>query len=130
MTPAPEELCFIDLVRVFEGIVFDLVDNASGEIKKTIRASKGKYPFSPSAEKFVKSSEGRDISNLGHIQEILEGRLSRNLSEKLAAIVKYRNWLAHGNRFKDTNAQASLPGDRHQVLAILKDVLAGIRPIP
>lgn len=79
VTPILYEISFLDLVRVFERIVFSLVDNASGKIGKIIKQSKETYPFRLCAAKFVKSSTNRDISNLGHIQEILQGHLSPDL---------------------------------------------------
>ncbi|MFA6223026.1 MAG: hypothetical protein WC647_12000 [Desulfomonilaceae bacterium] len=127
--PILDEVCFIDLVRVFERIVFELVDNASGEIKKTIKGSKANYPFYLCAEKFVKSSTERDIRNLGDIQEILKGGVSNSLYDDLGKIVKYRNWLAHGNRFKDKKDQAARPGEMDWVLDIFKEILTRIRPI-
>ncbi len=132
ITPMLNEMCFIDLVRVFEQIVFEFVDNASGAIKSAIKkGSKEKYPFYLYAEKFVKGSE-RDIHNLGDVQKILEDRESgdRNpsdLQKKLTNIVKYRNWLAHGNRFKK-EGEPSQPGDLLEIQEILQEVLAQIRP--
>jgi len=130
VTPVLYEISFLDLVRVFEHIVFDLVDNASGKIAKIIRESKETYPFSSCAPKFVKSSTKRDLSNLGHIQEILEGHLSPDLEKKLDKVVKYRNWLAHGNRFKyeDKKDQPTPPGEIEEIAETLNEILSRIRP--
>jgi hypothetical protein len=125
VTPTLDEVCFIDLVRVFERIVFDLVDNASGQIRRVIeKGSKEKYPFHLYADKFVKVKE-TDIGNLGDVQKILQGRIDRDLENKLTNIVKYRNWLAHGKRFAD---KPSWPGTIAEVLEILEEVLTKIRP--
>ncbi|MGO9569833.1 MAG: hypothetical protein ACLP5H_20055 [Desulfomonilaceae bacterium] len=130
--PTLYEVCFLDLVRVFEQIVFDLIDTASGEIRRAIKRSrKEKYPFYLCAENFVKIvrvREGGDISNLRDVEKILEGAISPDLQKKLANIVKYRNWLAHGKRFKDEKDQPPFPGEIPQVLEILEEVLARIRP--
>jgi hypothetical protein len=131
-TPTLYEVCFIDLVRVFEQIVFDLIDTASGQIRRAIKsASKEKYPFYLCAENFVKvvvkDGEG-DIANLGELQKILEGKISPDLHKKLTNIVKYRNWLAHGKRFKDKKGPPPHPGRIPQVLEILEEVLTKIRP--
>lgn len=130
VTPILYEISFLDLVRVFEHIVFDLVDNASGKIEKIIRETKATYPFRSCAAKFVKSSARRDISNLGHIQEILEGHLPADLDEKLDRIVKYRNWLAHGNRFNydDKKDVPAPPGEIEEIVETLKEILSRIRP--
>ena len=100
VSPILYEMAFLDLVRVFEHIVFNLLDNASGKIGVDREGIQEVYPFRFCAAKFVKSSTRRDINNLGHVQEILEGHLSFDLYNRLDNIVKYRNWLAHGNRFK------------------------------
>lgn len=130
VTPILYEISFLDLVRVFERIVFSLVDNASGKIGKIIKQSKETYPFRLCAAKFVKSSTNRDISNLGHIQEILQGHLSPDLDKKLDKIVKYRNWLAHGNRFKyeDEKYQPTPPGGIEEIAETLKEILSRIQP--
>lgn len=130
VTPILYELSFLDLVRVFERIAFDLVDNASGSIKKILKESKKTYPFHLCAEKFVKSLTERDISNLGHIQTILEGHLSSDLNSRLDKIVKYRNWLAHGNRFifGDKKDRPAPPGEIEEVAETLNEILNRIRP--
>jgi len=130
VTPILYETSFLDLIRVFEHIVFNLVDNASGKIGKIIKESDETYPFRSCAAKFVKSSTKRDISNLGHIQEILEGHLSPDLDKKLDKIVKFRNWLAHGNRFKyeDEKDQRTPPGEIEEIADTLKEILSRIRP--
>jgi|UniRef100_A0A7C4ARL4 hypothetical protein len=130
VTPILYEISFLDLVRVFEHIVFDLVDNASGKIEKIIKESKEAYPFHRCAASFVKSPTKRDITNLGHIQEILAGHLTPDLDKKLDRIVKYRNWLAHGNRFKyeDRKDQPTPPGEIEEIAEILEEILRRIRP--
>ena len=134
VTKVLEEICFIDLVRIFERIIFDSLDNASGEIKAVVKASRGRYPFYASADRFVKSSnipdeerhKGKhaDMTTLGHVQEILT-----DISPELSKIVKYRNFLAHGNRFKNRIDRASSPGELHQILEILEEALGKIRPL-
>lgn len=129
LAPILDEVCFIDLVRVFEKTVFEFVNNASGEIKSAIKkGSKEKYPFYLCADKFVKVSE-QDIHNLGDVQKILEDKISPDLHKELTNIVKYRNWLAHGNRFKK-EGEPNLPGDLREIHEILEEVLAEIRPAP
>lgn len=127
VVPILDEICFIDLVRVFEQVVFDLVDNASGRIRSVVKKSKEKYPFHLCSEKFVKSPTNRDISNLGHVHDILEGKISPDLHKKLGQIVDYRNWLTHGNRFKGKKPVS--PGSLPEVLDILEEVLTKIRPV-
>ena len=65
VTPILYEMCFLDLIRVFERIVFEFVDNATGEIEKIINKSKEIYAFSSCAAKFVKSSTNRDSKQPG-----------------------------------------------------------------
>jgi hypothetical protein len=82
------------------------------------------------AAKFVKSSTKRDISNPGHIREILDGHLSPDPDRRLDKIVKYGNWPAHGNRFKyeDRKDQPEPPGDIEEIAETLNEILSRIRP--
>jgi len=123
-----DEVCFLDLVRAFERIVFDLVDTASGEIKKAAKG-KTKYPFYLCAERFVKSPADKDISNLGHVQKMLEGHLAPDLHRRFDEIVRYRNWLAHGNRFKDPKDRPSRREEVSEALEILSEILANIKHV-
>jgi len=135
VTPALEQVCFLDVVRTFESMVFELVGDASGNIKRIVndsaRAKAGKritFPFQSSADRFVKI-KGEDVQNPGDIRylsdvkDILNGKIPHELYDSLDAIIRYRNWLAHGNR---SSERPEYPGDLPHVVKILNDVLREI----
>ncbi|MFH0822276.1 MAG: hypothetical protein V2B18_05950 [Pseudomonadota bacterium] len=133
VTPTLYEVCFLDIVRIFEFMVFEMVKEASGNIKNIVRdprsAKKTKFPFQSYADKFVKERGGDihgpgDLRNLGDVKEILKGRLHQRLYDGLDAIVTYRNWLAHGNRF---SGRPRHPGDLQDVVRLLNDILSEIK---
>lgn len=122
--PILDEICFVDLVRAFEQIIFRLVDNASGEIKAAIkRGSKSEYPFRFVADRFIKQKQD-DVRNLGDVEKILKDKIHSDLQDKLTWIIKYRNWLAHGNRFSE---RLYCPGEIAEVVEILERVLEEIK---
>ncbi len=91
-----DDYCFLDMVAVFERIVFSKADNASGEIRRVVRDGYSKPVFHISAASFVKDRE--DIYNLSGVKKLLEGKISRELSDGLSEIFEHRNFLAHGKR--------------------------------
>jgi hypothetical protein len=133
VTPTLYEICFLDIVRIFEFMVFEMVKEASGKIKNILSdpksPKKAKFPFQSYADKFVKERVGDirnpgDLRNLGDVKEILKGRLHQRLYGELDAIVTYRNWLAHGNRF---SARPRYPGELQDVVKVLHDILTEIK---
>jgi hypothetical protein len=136
VTRALLEICFLDVVRTFESMVFELIRDASGNIKSILTdprsakaGNKARFPFQSYADKFVKE-RGEDIRNpgdlrnLGDVKEILKGRLHGELYDELDAIVTYRNWLAHGNRFSERPRH---PGNLQDVVKVLGDILTEIK---
>lgn len=136
VTPILYEVCFLDMVRIFEHLVFEMVKEASGTIKSILSdprsakvAKKRAFPFQSYSDKFVKNrAEGLhspgDMRNLGDVKEILRDRLHHELYHQLDAIVTYRNWLAHGNRFSE---RPLYPGNLEDVAKVLQDVLTEIK---
>jgi len=136
VTPRLREICFLDVVRTFEFMVFELVGHASGNIRKIVNDStstrhtkKPGFPFQVCASRFVKV-KGEDVLNpgdiraLGDVKEILKGKIRQDLYDSLDGIVTYRNWLAHGGR---SSKRPAYPGDVPDVVKVLKDVLTEIR---
>uniref|UniRef100_UPI00288AD5D2 hypothetical protein n=1 Tax=Xanthomonas sp. WCS2017Cala2-12 TaxID=3073639 RepID=UPI00288AD5D2 len=77
--------------------VFDIVENASGEITKVVK-DKYKLPqFNSFSTDFVKTS--KDIDKLSIIKGIISPKLPDELSRKFAEVIDLRNRLAHGKRF-------------------------------
>lgn len=130
------EVCFLDTVRIFEFMLFEMVKEASGNIKDIVNdpesakaVKRAKFPFQSYADKFVKERRedihnAGDLRNLGDVKEILKGRLRQQLYVELDAIVTYRNWLAHGNRFSERPPH---PGSLQDVVKVLYDILTEIK---
>ncbi|MDZ7898451.1 MAG: HEPN domain-containing protein [Arcicella sp.] len=116
MYQAIEELIVIGLVSDFEKIIFDRVDNASGEIVKIVKQKYDLKPFNDFSADFVKSS--KDIDKLSIIKKIIDPKLPKELSDKFKDIIEFRNRLAHGKRFGE---QLLLSFD--EIAQILDDVL-------
>ncbi len=120
----------------FESMVYKLIGAASGNIKSILKdpksakaANKAKFPFQAFADKFVKERNEDipnlgDLRNLGDVKGILKGRLHDSLYDELDAVITYRNWLAHGDRF---SKRPGHPGDLPDVVKILQDVLSEIK---
>jgi hypothetical protein len=127
VAPILYEICFLDLVRVFEDVVFRLAGNACGKIRGIVAQAKTeRYPFKRYAENFVKAASGDiadDVHNLGDVKAILKGKLSDDLYQDLSKIVDYRNWLAHGNRF---TKKPGWPGELSDVAETLERILTQI----
>ncbi len=87
---------FLDLVAIFEEIVFSKISNASGEIKRIVKDEYSKAPFRESAASFVKDKD--DIYNLSGVRKLLEGKIPQEMSADLAGTLEHRNYLAHGKR--------------------------------
>jgi hypothetical protein len=102
-----ENTFFLNLVATFESVVFDKVNNASGEMKKTLREEyEDEKPFSKFSGEFVKSPD--DIRGLGTIREIVSRKLTKKLKDDISGIIKYRDHLAHGERFNPKYTFAKL----------------------
>ena len=97
MVQSINELIILGLVSDFEKIVFDRVENASGEIVKIIKQKYTSKPFLEFSADFVKTS--RDIDKLSIVKAIVSPKLPVELAKKFAEIVDFRNRLAHGKRF-------------------------------
>jgi hypothetical protein len=97
MVQSMDDLIILGLVSDFEKIVFDRVENASGEITKIVKQKYKSKPFLKFSADFVKSS--KDIDKLSIIKAIVSPKLPEELSSKFAEIVDFRNRLAHGKRF-------------------------------
>lgn len=97
MVQAMDELIILGLVSDFEKIVFDRVENASGEIAKIVKQKYTSKPFLEFSADFVKTS--RDIDKLSIVKAIVSPKLPEELSKKFTEIVNFRNRLAHGKRF-------------------------------
>ena len=100
------ELYTLDIIATFEQILFDIIDNTSGEIKSIVkneynrRYQKKDKPIRlyKSAASFIKNKE--DIHNLSGAKKILENVIKdKLLFEDLKKIIEHRNWLSHGKRF-------------------------------
>lgn len=90
------EYSFLEMVAVFENIVFSKIDNASGEIRQVVKNGYAKAPFRENAVSFVKNKE--DVYNLSGLKKLVEGKISQELSDELSEILEHRNYLAHGKR--------------------------------
>jgi RiboL-PSP-HEPN len=97
MVDSVEELIILGLVSDFEKIVFDRVDNASGEISKIVKQKYASKPFHEFSSDFVKTS--KDIDKLSIIKAMTTPKLPVELSKKFAEVIDFRNRLAHGKRF-------------------------------
>ena len=97
MVQTIDELIIMGFVSDFEKIVFDLVDNASGEITKIASKNYSNGPFKHFASDFVKS--GKDIDKLSIIKAIISPKLPDELLKKFIEVIDFRNRLAHGKRF-------------------------------
>ena len=72
----------VALVSVFEKLVFDLYDNAKGEIKKVIKENTPTaIPYYKSREKFIKEE-----SNLADIVKFLDGIVNTETLESFKSI--------------------------------------------
>ncbi len=92
------ESAFLEMVAVFERIVFKKLDNAVGEAEKVLTKNYGRScPFHSSIRRFVRSPS--DVNNLRGARDIMYGKSNIPLAVRLAEITNYRNRLAHGKRF-------------------------------
>ena len=97
MVQSMDELIILGLVSDFEKIIFDRVDNASGEISKIVKRKYNSNPFKEFSTDFVKTL--KDIDKLSIIRTIVAPKLPEELSNKFTEVVDLRNRLAHGKRF-------------------------------
>lgn len=97
MVQSMDELIILGLVSDFEKIIFDRVENASGEIAKIVKQKYASKPFLNFSSDFVKTS--KDIDKLSIIKALVAPKLPEELSKKFAEVVDFRNRLAHGKRF-------------------------------
>ena len=97
MLQSVDDLIVICLVSDFEKIVFDRVDNASGEIIKITKQRYNKQPFKEFSTDFIKTL--KDIDKLSIVKAIISPKLPKELEKRFAEIIKFRNRLAHGKRF-------------------------------
>jgi len=119
-----DDYCFLDMVAVFERIVFSKVDNASGEIRRVVKDEYSKPVFHISAASFVK--DRYDIYNLSGVRKLLEGKISQKLSDCLSEIFEHRNFLAHGRR--GIGSQSALTIDElHNILQEVLDMITDKR---
>lgn len=116
MNRSIEELSVIGLVADFEKIVFERVENASGEISKIVKTNYSSNPFKSFSSDFVKST--REIDKLSIIKAMIANKLPADLLKKFADVIEFRNRLAHGKRF---GKQSALPFD--EIAKTLDDVL-------
>lgn len=116
MTKSIEELIVVGLVSDFEKIVFDRVENASGEISKLVKSQYNSNPFKYFSADFVKSV--KEIDKLSVIKSIIAKKLPDELLQKFSEVIDFRNRLAHGKRFGE---QSIMPFD--EIAQTLDDVL-------
>lgn len=115
------EHAYLELFAAFEAILIQKIEQASGEMSRTIKANyKGKFPFISYEDRFVKNSN--DIGSLNKIQELLESKIDATLYDQLKAIVKYRDKLAHGKRFHGSTALYSIEDTEKVMLQILDEI--------
>lgn len=111
-----EELIVIGLISDFEKIIFDRVDNTSGEISKIVKQRYNSEPFREFSTDFIKTS--KEIDKLSVIKKIIEPKLPEGLGKKFTDVIDFRNRLAHGKRF---GKHLLLPFD--DIAQVLDDVL-------
>lgn len=116
MVNSMDELIVLGLVSDFEKIVFDRLENASGEISKIVKEKYKGVPFNKFSLDFVKTA--KEIDKLSVIKSIISPKLPVELVEKFAEVVEFRNRLAHGKRF---GKQSMLTYD--EIAQTLDDVL-------
>jgi hypothetical protein len=97
MIETVDELIVLGLVSDFEKLVFDRLDNASGEITKIVFENYASEPFKNFSADFIKNS--KDLDKLSIINALISPKLPPILAKKFSEIVNYRNRLAHGKRF-------------------------------
>lgn len=91
-----DDLLVVSLVSVFESLVFNRVDNATGEIKKVVGAGYTLPPFNPFSESFVKGNA--EINKLANVNALIDHAIPSVVKEKYKAIIDHRNFCAHGER--------------------------------
>ncbi|MDM8548664.1 hypothetical protein QUF72_01250 [Desulfobacterales bacterium HSG2] len=116
----------LNIIAIFERMVFERIDNTYGEIKNIVRDEYDKRrsrrdrpaPLYHSATAFVKGKD--DIRNLSGARRILENQISPESSEELDKIIAHRNWLSHGKR-EDVGCDSNL--NTEEVYEILIKIL-------
>ncbi len=111
-----DELIILGIVSDFEKIVFDRIENASGEITKIVKEKYTLKPFQDFSTNFVKTT--REIDKLSIVKAIVAPKLPEELLKKFSEIIDLRNRLAHGKRFGE---QSLLSFD--EISQILDDIL-------
>ena len=93
------EYTFMELFATFEAIVIETIQNASGNMKSTLKEKYKGNEFINYTDRFVKNEN--DYGSLNRILKLLENKISSEYLENLSKIVKYRDKLAHGKRFHE-----------------------------
>ncbi len=116
------EQIFLEMVTTFERILFSRIENAAGNIRRTLKHGYTyPEPFATVATSFVKDT--RDIYGLNKARnELLQEHLLNGYAEYLREIIDHRNWLAHGKR--EVGKQSVLGDDIDRVCDILQHVLS------
>lgn len=114
------ESTFLEIVAVFERIVFKKLGNAVGEAEKVLNKNYGRsHPFHSSIRRFVRSPS--DVNNLRGVRDIMYGESNIPLATELAEITNYRNRLAHGKRFGQETTLTL-----EETLSVLDEILGTI----
>lgn len=121
LLPTLDELCFLELIRVFEKLLFERLTNAAGDIRKVVKEERESGPFQICSSGLIRDQD--DVRNLGALARIMGGTISAALQNDLRRIVDYRDRLAHGKRFGQDPA---VPMSMDDVVEILERVLARI----
>lgn len=115
------EVCFLDIIGTFEKILFDRLENALGLVEKMVGQGYKRGPFTLCSASLIKGT--REIHNLGHIRDLIKPHLGQQQKSDvgLDIIVDYRNWLAHGKRFKERVAFDTRLEDLVEILEAILD---------
>lgn len=120
-----EEMSLLKIVADFEKQIFQKLDESLSYTKKLINENYDKNkPFYKVRIDFIKTSE-KEINKLSNIKNLLDGKIEKNLFEKMSIIIEYRNFISHGKRFQ-TKESNSFMYTLEEVVTILNEVLEEI----
>lgn len=116
-----EEAAVLEIISEFEKLAFREVSKGSNSLQALAEKGYSKEdPFCKIARGFIKTDE--DIGNLRGIRKILEITKNKELDADLKELADYRNFLAHGKRFKRPAKDISPKEAYEKAYRILKGI--------
>ncbi|MEK7432715.1 MAG: hypothetical protein AABZ74_06265, partial [Cyanobacteriota bacterium] len=120
-----EEMSVLNVVAEFEKQIFQKLDESLLYTKKIIDKNYEKNkPFYKFRMGLIKTSD-KEINKLSNIKNLLDGKIEKELFDKMSIIIEYRNFISHGKRFKTKGSNSCMYGIE-EIVEILNEILLEI----